>query len=606
MAEAIRLVIWDLDDTFWQGTLAEGGYSYNATAHAVVVELARRGIMSSICSKNDPDAVRTILERHEIWNYFIFPSINWEPKGQRIQALIEAVQLRPETVMVIDDNPMNLHEATFYSPNVQTAPETIIPEILDSPLFKGKDDRALTRLAQYKILEKRKADEALAVAQAGDNFSFLRASGVRVEIDYDVERNLDRAIELINRTNQLNFTKNRLPEESEEARAELRRALNSHLVQAALIRVTDDYGDYGYCGFYALQGQNAANRRLIHFCFSCRILNMGVETWVYRQIGRPKLDVVGEVLTDVMDESFPVDWIAASQRDWAVASQHTAGARTPAAALRVERMVAHGGCDLMAITHYFSMLGTQVLGEFNTVRDGVPIRVDHSLLLKLAMERRRPEVLAALARIGYVPDDLTTGLFDNVGTSLVWLLSFWGDAVLPVYRHKRLRFRIPFPMDVRQQRSTALDNQRLAASIESLRAEYDYEFMVRETAFKETITKLLQRAPVHAQIFILGSNEHWRDPSTGREVYGHRRQVPINRWTREVIAAFPNAHFLDVRAFIADESEVEMAQQFQRVVYFRIYQHILSLAGVPRTVALEPYPDLVGPADTTMPSSVAP
>ena len=27
MPEEIRLVIWDLDETFWKGTLAEGGIS---------------------------------------------------------------------------------------------------------------------------------------------------------------------------------------------------------------------------------------------------------------------------------------------------------------------------------------------------------------------------------------------------------------------------------------------------------------------------------------------------------------------------------------------------------------------------------------------------
>ena len=41
MPEEIRLVIWDLDETFWKGTLAEGGISeYVQAHHAVVVTLA--------------------------------------------------------------------------------------------------------------------------------------------------------------------------------------------------------------------------------------------------------------------------------------------------------------------------------------------------------------------------------------------------------------------------------------------------------------------------------------------------------------------------------------------------------------------------------------
>src|SRR5947209_13685851 len=108
-----------------------------------------RGIMSTVCSKNDFEAVRDVLKTHEVWDYFIFPSVNWEPKGPRLQSLIETIQLRPETVMLIDDNPMNRNEALFFVPSMQVADETVIPQLLSNPLFKGRDDRALTRLQQY-------------------------------------------------------------------------------------------------------------------------------------------------------------------------------------------------------------------------------------------------------------------------------------------------------------------------------------------------------------------------------------------------------------------------------------------------------------------------
>ena len=40
---------------------------------------------------------------------------------------------------------------------------------------------------------------------ANDSIAFLRESGIRIIIDHDVEANIDRAIELINRTNQWNL-----------------------------------------------------------------------------------------------------------------------------------------------------------------------------------------------------------------------------------------------------------------------------------------------------------------------------------------------------------------------------------------------------------------
>src|SRR6266851_3347069 len=131
--ENIRLVVWDLDNTFWQGTLTEGGFAYSPERHEIVIALAGRGIMSSICSNNHHDQVAAILRESGIWDYFIFPDIGWDPKGPRIAALIKAVQLRPQTVLFVDDNTMNRAEASFYVPGLQTAAETFVAGMLADP-----------------------------------------------------------------------------------------------------------------------------------------------------------------------------------------------------------------------------------------------------------------------------------------------------------------------------------------------------------------------------------------------------------------------------------------------------------------------------------------
>src|SRR5262249_7003492 len=85
--EPVRLVIWDLDETFWKGTLSEGGITFCPRNRDIVIALAERGIISTICSKNDLEPVRDILKEHEVWDYFVFPSVNWGSKGPRLQAL---------------------------------------------------------------------------------------------------------------------------------------------------------------------------------------------------------------------------------------------------------------------------------------------------------------------------------------------------------------------------------------------------------------------------------------------------------------------------------------------------------------------------------------
>src|ERR1700753_2806812 len=71
--EAIRLVVWDLDDTLWRGTLVEGRIERIPARESVVRQLAQRGIVSTICSKNDMQEVVDILGADGLWDYFVFP-----------------------------------------------------------------------------------------------------------------------------------------------------------------------------------------------------------------------------------------------------------------------------------------------------------------------------------------------------------------------------------------------------------------------------------------------------------------------------------------------------------------------------------------------------
>ena len=118
--EKIKLVIWDLDETFWRGVLSEGEVDVPAENVQLVKRLTDVGIINSICSKNDYEEVQKKMLELGIWDYFVFSSIDWNPKGARIQQLISDMQLRPVNVLFIDDNPSNLEEARFFSPELIT------------------------------------------------------------------------------------------------------------------------------------------------------------------------------------------------------------------------------------------------------------------------------------------------------------------------------------------------------------------------------------------------------------------------------------------------------------------------------------------------------
>ena len=138
--DTIKLVIWDLDETFWTGTLSEGGVVVPPENIRLVRDLTDCGIIQSICSKNDLEPTKVRLQELGIWDLFVFPSINWEGKGPQIKEKLDKMALRPVNVLFLDDNPSNLGEARHYLPDLQTAGPEILPELIEWAKRKEKKE----------------------------------------------------------------------------------------------------------------------------------------------------------------------------------------------------------------------------------------------------------------------------------------------------------------------------------------------------------------------------------------------------------------------------------------------------------------------------------
>lgn len=571
-AEDVRLVIWDLDETFWDGTLTEGGIRYRMENHEAVMELARRGIMSSICSKNTHDEAERILRDKGLWDHFVFPSIDWTPKGPRLRAMLKQIGLRPASVLFIDDNQMNLAQAQYMNPGLNVAAPQVIRGFLDLPQLRGKDDAALTRLAHYKLKERK----AQAVSEdGGETLDFLRRSGIRVYLEYDVEAHLDRAIELINRTNQLNFTKNRLPENPEDARQVLGDALAQNTTDAALIRVCDDFGDYGLAGFYMTRRVNNA-RRLEHFCFSCRTLNMFIEHWAYAHLGRPALDMVGEVLTDPTDPGIVIDWVTPGQHERTGVSQ---GAEP----LHFDCILARGGCDLASLMHYFTLHSDTIIEEFNAPRNGQMFRRDHTAFLMPALGGGLSQAeLGAATTLGYDAADFETRLPEAKGLTL---LSFWADADIPEYEHRDTGLRLPYWLVGAQQHDliekaelreavarTDVQRARLATLCEGFvhRGTLSEEEMMRRYA------RILEALPQRNEVVLVLANERGPVHFANPHMAPHPTHSRLNKALRHVARGRDNVLLLDPADHIRGPEDLIDLNHFKRPVYHRMYRDVIK------------------------------
>ncbi|MDW4549971.1 hypothetical protein R5H32_11455 [Defluviimonas sp. D31] len=330
----VKVVIWDLDETFWKGTLSEEGIEPIPAHVEMVRTLVDRGIMCSICSKNDFDTAKAKLEELGIWDMFVFPHIDWTPKGQAINTMLERMGLRAENALFLDDNHLNLEETTFFNEGIMCVDATLdLAGLLDLPQMKGKDDREHSRLKQYRVMEGKFAE----MKSSGlSNEDFLRQSEIQIRIITDIDDKMDRVLELLNRTNQLNFTKVRANTDKE--RADLDNLLKTSGMHAGLIQVKDRYGDYGIVGFFCVRTKFSGTT-VHHFAFSCRTLNMGVEQWVWQYLNKPEFKIVGPVSGD-LDADKEVDWITeVADFDAAVEEEQ-------------KRLVLVGGCDLLQVSFY--------------------------------------------------------------------------------------------------------------------------------------------------------------------------------------------------------------------------------------------------------------
>ena len=327
------MVVWDLDETLWAGTLSEGPVALSEGRAELLSRLVDQGVMVSVSSKNDLAAARAELERHGLWELVIFPRINWEAKGAQVRDLIEAAQLRAENVLFVDDNHLNREEAAFFAPGLQVADPSDpgFAEQMEAVVASGRPDPDRKRLTDYRMLEAK----AEAAAEYGDNSEFLRSCDIRVSLIEGPATDATRIHELIVRTNQLNFTKRRVDEAAVAA------LIADPAVRSVAVRVDDRFGDYGLVGFAAVRGG-----RVEQLAFSCRILGMGVERAVYEWLGRPAIEVA-EPVSAPLDGPDP-DWLSivvAGEDD--VAPRHGPqrdGERKAA----VSSILFVGGCDLEA------------------------------------------------------------------------------------------------------------------------------------------------------------------------------------------------------------------------------------------------------------------
>ena len=267
----IKCVVWDLDNTLWEGTLIERDkVRLKKGIVDVIKTLDHRGILHSIASKNHHDDAVRQLHNFGIDEFFLYPEINWNAKSQSISAIRENLNIGIDSFMFIDDEPYELDEVRSEHPEIVCIEAS---KYLELPSHRRLNPRFVTQDSKrrrliYRQDQKRRQEEKNF---KGPKTAFLASLDIDLTIHEAMEEDLKRAEELTVRTNQLNATGKTYSYE------ELKMYMESDNHRLIVCEMNSKYGSYGNIGLALVEIlEDCHHIKLL--LMSCRVMSLGIGT----------------------------------------------------------------------------------------------------------------------------------------------------------------------------------------------------------------------------------------------------------------------------------------------------------------------------------------
>jgi FkbH-like protein len=283
-----KVVVLDLDNTLWGGIVGEVGALGIALSEdgpgrcfrdfqRALKAIRKTGVLLVALSKNNAADVNEVFEKNGMMvlkrEDFVIVRANWQSKAENIVAIADSLNLGVDSFVFIDDNPVEREEVARFLPDVAVPtfpenPENLVDWFFHDVLsaYFGKytitpEDVAKTE--QYHANETRRR-----MAMSFNFDEYLAALGIECAISVDVENQLVRAAQMIQKTNQFNLTTRRYDV------TDLARFSRSSNHAVLMLEYRDRFGDEGSV---ALAIVDLAEARIDTLLTSCRVIGRKVE-----------------------------------------------------------------------------------------------------------------------------------------------------------------------------------------------------------------------------------------------------------------------------------------------------------------------------------------
>jgi FkbH-like protein len=284
-----KCIVLDLDGTLWGGIAGEvgiEGIQLGPTApgaeymdfQEALLNLTRRGVLLTICSKNNSEDVLPIIQNHPHMllrdEHFAAVRINWKNKAENVREIAEELNIGLDALVFMDDNPNERELIRQLLPDVLTVDmptdpayyRATIEEMSDFELLALTEEDEL-RVAQYHAMHQRRAVQNTAASLE----EYFHSLDIRAEINLATSQSLNRLVQMFNKTNQFNLTTRKYQA------ADMERFFDAAGYRVYTLRVRDRFGDHGLVGTAIIRDEGR-RWHIDSMLMSCRVMGLFVET----------------------------------------------------------------------------------------------------------------------------------------------------------------------------------------------------------------------------------------------------------------------------------------------------------------------------------------
>ena len=281
-----KCIVVDLDNTLWGGIVGEVGAKGIALGHEypgvafqnfqrALLACYHRGMILAINSRNNPADVDEVFAAnpHMILKkeHFAASKINWNDKAQNLLEIANELNIGVDSLVFLDDDPVNRELVKNRLPDVLVPHFTISPEEYVNKLF------SLNIFSQFRLTDEDKDKGQMYAAElkrknvmssAKSPEEYVAQLGIVIDINLNNAGQIERLAQLTSKTNQFNLTTRRYSESS------ITEFMSNDMVYAGDVK--DKFGDYGIT-IMAIVKVKEKKAEIDTFLMSCRVMGRGVE-----------------------------------------------------------------------------------------------------------------------------------------------------------------------------------------------------------------------------------------------------------------------------------------------------------------------------------------